>query len=320
MSQPTLIISLDFELFWGMQDVVSLEAYKDNILGVRKAIPMMLEMFRNKGIHATWAAVGYLFGDNSEDTAKYFPELRPGYKNEKLSTYACFDNIGKGEHTEDCYYAYDLIKAISLVPGQEIGSHTFSHYYCREEGQTVEQFAADMKAAKAIAAAKGFDLKSVVFPRNQSLPEYTRVLSELGFVAYRDEENDWIHEKIRFKPLLRALRLLDVYLPLTGQCCHEPKIEDGIVNLIGSRMYKPFFRPLAFMERLKLNRIKKQMKYAAKNGKVFHLWWHPHNVGIHNELHMKQLEEIIEYYEALRSKYGMRSLNMYEAAAEALNG
>ena len=59
VSQPTLIISLDFELFWGMQDVVSLEAYKDNILGVRKAIPMMLEMFRNKGIHATWAAVGY---------------------------------------------------------------------------------------------------------------------------------------------------------------------------------------------------------------------------------------------------------------------
>ena len=176
-----------------------------------------------------------------------------------------------------------------------------------------------MLAAKAIAAEKGYDLKSVVLPRNQCEPEYTQVLNELGFTAYRDEENDWIHEKVKFRPLMRLLRLADVYLPLTGQGGYVPKIEYGIVNLVGSRMYKPYFKPLAFLEGLKVHRIKRQMLHAAKKGLTFHLWWNPHNVGVHTDFHMKQLEEIFSYYEELKEKYGMRSLNMGEAAQEVLH-
>ena len=80
-------------------------------------------------------------------------------------------------------------------------------------------------------------------------------------------------------------------------------------------MYKPYFKPLGFLERLKVRRIKKQMLHAAKNGLTFHLWWHPHNVGVRTDFHMSQLEEIFSYYESLREKYGMLSLNMREAAA-----
>ena len=40
----TLIISLDFELFWGMLDVCPLETYQDHVLGGRKAIPGLLAM------------------------------------------------------------------------------------------------------------------------------------------------------------------------------------------------------------------------------------------------------------------------------------
>ena len=145
------------------------------------------------------------------------------------------------------------------------------------------------------------------------------MLGELGFTAYRDEENDWIHEKVKFRPLMRLLRLMDVYLPLTGQGGYVPKSEQGIANLIGSRMYKPYFKPLAFLERLKIRRIKKQMLHAAKKGLTFHLWWHPHNVGVHTDFHMQQLEEIFGYYEKLKETYGMRSLNMGEAAQEVLN-
>ena len=118
---------------------------------------------------------------------------------------------------------------------------------------------------------------------------------------------------------MRLLRLADVYLPLTGQGGYVPEMEDGIVNLIGSRMYKPYFKPLAFLEGLKVHRIKKQMLHAAQKGLTFHLWWHPHNVGVHTDFHMKQLEEIFCYYEELRKEYGMRSLNMGEAAQEVLH-
>lgn len=320
MTTPTLIVSLDLELFWGMQDRTELNEYAANILGGRAAIPRMLELFRKHGIHATWATVGFLFGENEEALRTYFPEQLPTYEDLTLSSYRCFGTIGTDEVSAPCYYGASLIRMIAAEPGQELGSHTFSHYYCREAGQTTDQFRADMAAAKAIGQAQGYALTSVVLPRNQCEPEYTNVLTGLGFTAYRDEENDWIHEKIKFRPLMRLLRLADVYLPLTGQGGYEPKVENGIVNLVGSRMYKPYFKPLAFLEGLKIRRIKKQMLHAAKTGKTFHLWWHPHNVGVRTDLHMQQLEEIFRYYDELKEKYGMRSLNMGEAAQEVLNG
>ena len=313
----TLIVSLDFELFWGMLDVCPLEAYQDNVLGGRKAIPQMLELFRKYGIHATWATVGFLFAEDARELSSYFPVEKPSYVRPELNAYDWFQTIGSDEETAPCFFGASLLKQIAQAPGQELGSHTFCHYYCREKGQTPSQFAADMKAARAIAQAHGYDLKSVILPRNECEPEYTEVLRQCGFTAYRDEENDWIHEKIKFRPLLRALRLLDVYLPLTGQGGYVPKCENGIWNLVGSRMYKPILKPLRFLEGWKIRRIKAQMRYAAKNGLTFHLWWHPHNVGVMTEAHMAQLEEIFRYYEKLRDTYGMRSFNMAEAAEEA---
>ena len=311
----TLIVSLDFELFWGMLDVCPLEKYQANVLGGRKAIPKLLELFQKHGIHATWAAVGFLFAENYEEVCRYFPADKPGYANEMLNPYPEFAKIGKTEQDAPCFFGPSLLKQIAAAPGQEIGSHTFSHYYCREAGQTPEEFAADLAAAKAIAKAHGYDLTSVILPRNQCEPEYTEILRQAGFTAYRDEENDWIYKKIKTGLPFKVLRTLDMYLPLTGQGGYTPKCENGIWNLTGSRMYRPI-KPHLPLEGLKIRRIKRQMLHAAKNGLTFHLWWHPHNVGVHTEEHLKQLEEIFAYYEELKRAYGMRSLNMREAAEE----
>ena len=307
-----LLVSLDFELFWGMLDKCALEDYQENILGGRAAIPKLLKLFEQYGIHATWATVGFMFAENYEELKHYFPAEKPTYEKEGMSPYDYFEKIGEKE--APCFFAPDLIRLVSQTPGQEIGSHTFSHYYCREKGQTVPQFAADMRAAKEIVAAHGYDLTSVILPRNQCEPEYTRVFRELGFTAYRDEENDWIHKKVHFRPLLRILRLADVYLPLTGQGGYVPRKEDGVWNLVGSRMYKPIFRPLRFLEKAKIIRIKAQMRHAAKQDLTFHLWWHPHNIGVMTDAHLAQLEEIFAYYRELKETYGMESLSMGELA------
>lgn len=322
MNKATLIVSLDFELFWGMQDGMTLDQYRDHVLGARAAAPKLLELFQRYGIHATWATVGFMFAQGDADLRQYFPvkQMRPTYANPALSAYRCLEGAGISDADAPCYYAPELIREVAGTPGMEIASHTFSHFYCREAGQTVEQFEADLTAAKRIAQAQGYDLCSLVLPRNQCEPAYTKTLQKLGFIAYRDEENDWIHEKIKIRPLLRLLRLADVYLPLTGQGGYLPRIESGVVNLTGSRMYKPFFRPLRALEWLKIRRIKRQMLHAAKHGLTFHLWWHPHNVGVHTDFHMVQLEEIFSYYEQLKAQYGMRSLNMNEAAQEILKG
>lgn len=316
----TLIVSLDFELFWGMQDCTSLSDYCANVLGGREAIPKLLELFKRYHIHATWATVGFMFAENFDELRQYFPAKGkfPAYTNKKLSSYRCFSRIGENEQTAPCFYASSLIKEIADTDGQEIASHTFSHYYCREKGQTLEQFEEDLKAAVTLAQDKGYFLTSIVLPRNQCSDEYIEVLHKFGINAYRDEENDWIHEKIKFRPLLRLLRLADVYLPLTGQGGYHPNVENEVINLVGSRMYKPILKPLRFLEALKIMRIKKQMLHAAKNGLTFHLWWHPHNIGIMTEEHLKQLEEIFRYYRYLNKKYGMKSLNMREVASEQI--
>ena len=320
-----LIVSLDFELFWGMLDQCGLEDYRDNVLGGRTAIPQLLNLFEKYGIHATWAAVGFLFAENYQDLKQYFPAVKPTYTRENLSPYGWFSQIGEDEASAPCFYGASLLRLVQKTPGQEIASHTFSHYYCREKGQTVEQFAADMASAKKIAADKGYDVTSVILPRNQCEPEYTRVFRDLGFTAYRDEENDWIHERVKFRPLLRILRLADVYLPLTGQGGYHPRKEEGIWNLVGSRMYKPVLKPLSALEGLKLHRIKAQMRHAAKHGLVFHLWWHPHNIGVMTQKHLAQLERVFAYYQELNRRYGMESLNMQETVRrmeqeEAANG
>lgn len=311
----TLIVSLDFELFWGMLDRCELEAYRRNVLGGREAIPGLLELFRKYNIHATWATVGLQFCRDGQEAERFFPQLRPGYADPGLDPYAYLAHIRPED--EGCFYAPELIAEIAAAPGQEIGSHTFSHYYCREKGQSAEQFRADLLAARAVAEAKGYTPTSLVLPRNQTEDDYITLLPELGFTAYRGEENDWIHRKIRFRPLLRALRLVDVYIPLTGQGGYTPRKEGGVWNLAGSRMYKPIRPSLCLLEGLKLRRIKRQMRHAAQNGLTFHLWFHPHNIGVNTAAHLAQLEEIFQYYDSLRREYGMTSQNMAEAA-EAL--
>ena len=309
----TLMVSLDFELFWGMLDVCTLEDYRDNVLGGRKAVPQLLELFQKYDIHATWAAVGFLFAENYQELSRYFPGEIPTYADERLNAYDWFARIGKDEEAAPCFYGSSLLKLVAETPGQEIGSHTFCHYYCREKGQTAQQFAADMKAARAIAKDHGYELTSVILPRNQCEPEYTQILRECGFTAYRDEENDWIHRKVKWAPLKRALRLMDAYFPLSGHGCHRPRYENGIWNLTGSRLFRPIFRPLYFLEGLRIRRIKKQMLYAAKHGMTYHLWWHPHNLGLRTGEHLRQLEDIFRCYTELKETYGMQSLNMGEA-------
>ncbi len=71
------------------------------------------------------------------------------------------------------------------TPGQEVGSHTFSHFYCLEEGQQEADLRADLAAAQAIAHRHGTELTSLVLPRNQWNPRYARAVRESGFNCIR---------------------------------------------------------------------------------------------------------------------------------------
>jgi len=98
-------VSLDFELYWGVRDKRSIEQYKYNLLGVRKAIPEILQKFDEHKVHATWATVGFLFFDNSYDLIKSFPRKLPEYKRGTLSPY---NYIMKSTDLEDVHHLLQI--------------------------------------------------------------------------------------------------------------------------------------------------------------------------------------------------------------------
>lgn len=54
------VISLDFELHWGVRDHRSVDEYRPNLLGVRQALPAMLELFeRNANAEIGRGAIIY---------------------------------------------------------------------------------------------------------------------------------------------------------------------------------------------------------------------------------------------------------------------
>ena len=69
-----LIISLDFELFWGVFDVRSLESYKRQLDKVHSIVPQLIELSDKYDIKLTFATVGFLFAKNKSELIEFSPE------------------------------------------------------------------------------------------------------------------------------------------------------------------------------------------------------------------------------------------------------
>jgi len=313
MNQGIFTISLDFELHWGRLDKFPLSGQEAYYLNARKAIPEILRLFEKYGIEATWATVGMLFASDWEEWEHYTPEILPSYKQQKLSAYhwALQNKMANPK----CLFAPELISAINEVPGQEIGSHTFAHYYTMEEGQGKDQFRADLKAAKKIAFDKmGISLTSLVFPRNQFDPSSLRVCKQEGFEMVRGNPSDWFWKKPEDNDFWKKVfRTGDTLYPL-GHTTSYPvdKIleeECGVLNAPASRLLRPYRVPSLFNKR-RINRIVGEMEHAAQKGETYHLWWHPHNFGHHTEKNLQLLEYLLKTYQKLRDRFGMESRAM----------
>ena len=71
------VISLDYELMWGVRDHATRESYGPNVLGGREAIPAMLDLFHRRGIRATWATVGALLCESKDELLARARACRP---------------------------------------------------------------------------------------------------------------------------------------------------------------------------------------------------------------------------------------------------
>ncbi len=328
VNQGVFVVSIDFELYWGLRDVMTAGRYRRELLPERELIPSVLNLFREQGIHATWATVGLLFLREKRELWRCLPPRLPGYRNSRLSPYPALfgEAVGQNEEQDPLHYAPSLIRLIRETPYQRIGTHTFSHYYCREQGQTAAEFAADLEAAVRAAEREGISLESIVFPRNQLRDDYLQELPRLGIRSYRGNPEHPLYRGGYSKndPFLkRLLRLLDAYINLTG--CHTypapASVTDGNesgsgapvpVNLPASHFLRSYVKPLGCLEPLRLRRITSAMTRAAKRGEVYHLWWHPYNLADREGRSFRLLERIVAHFKELEEQYGMRSAGMEE--------
>jgi peptidoglycan/xylan/chitin deacetylase (PgdA/CDA1 family) len=305
-------ISLDFELFWGVRDHRTLESYGENIRNVHQVVPRLLALFNKYNVHCTWATVGFLFFSNKQEMLASMPMQRPAYIKNEYDPYLYLE---QHELEELYHFAPALIEQIKKAPGQEIGTHTFSHFYTLEKNTTIEQFRSDLKAALKIAREKGIDIKSIVFPRNQYSAEHIKVCLEEGIIIYRGNASAGAYKPVsrEHENLFRkGIRFADAYMNLTGHHCHTIPERNAIVNIPASRFLRPYKRKLKIFDGLKLRRIKQGIKFAAKHGLIYQLWWHPHNFGKCMDENFRFLEEVFKYYHRLNQEGKIESLNLLE--------
>ncbi|MEM9680319.1 MAG: polysaccharide deacetylase family protein [Bacteroidota bacterium] len=318
----TFVISLDYELHWGFFDNLSLEESRTRLNRVNTVIDKLLKLSDEHDIKLTFATVGFLFAKNKEHALSFLPEAQPSYNDTSLDAYALLNTVT--EDNSPYYFAYDTIQKIKSHGAHEIGTHTFSHYYCYEKGQDTNDFKADMSSAIQIAKDHNISTKSIVFPRNQTLEPYVDVCEALGIESYRG--NNWYNFNNNSKQLSLidygrvALRVLDTYFNITGSNSYKlnnyNSKNSNIINIPASRFLRPYHNKLKFLEPLKVNRIKRAMTKAAKQGNTYHLWWHPHNFGEHMNENFDNLAQIFDHFSSLKRTHQFRSVTMSDLASE----
>jgi peptidoglycan/xylan/chitin deacetylase (PgdA/CDA1 family) len=326
IGRGALVISLDFELHWGVRDHTPLNAAeRKRLLAARAVLPKILRVFGAHKIRATWATVGFLFARSREEAHDCRPQRMPKYEQQELDPYE--EKLGRDEADDPFHFAPSLIREIAHTAGQEIASHSYSHYYPLEKGQGEAEFDSDLASARRIAENSGYGLKSYVFPRNQVRRSYLPVLRDAGFTSYRGTEIAAVKAPVAFReqrvPWKRAARLVDAYWDLDGAQTNEWPLGEPPAAVDASRYLRPYSSSLRVLENARLRRIARAMKQAALEKRIFHLWWHPEDFADQPEKNLAFLDRVLTVFNTHRREYGMISLSMgdvSDAARAKLNG
>jgi len=280
-----IIISLDVELRWGMQDRLGddFATYRANLEGERDAIPAMLELFGELDIRATWAFVGGIACESWDEYRSRAPAW-PRYRDRRL---AWNPAVYAKDPAGTLYFAPTLIERIRTTAGQELGSHTFSHVCMGEPGFVRSDAIADAAAMTALFQDRwGARATSFVFPRNQiAFPE---VLADAGISVWRGNPTPFYwnaNAATSRSPLRRALRLADALAPF-GTRHYRRGEPDRASHFVRFALPEPLWRA----------HVRRLLADAKRLGgeHVLHLWWHPHNLGIDLSRRITRMRELLE--------------------------
>ncbi len=308
------IISIDYESLWGAiggQTAHDFDAHRARVKCNSVIIPRLLNLFEKYDIHATWATVGAMSCKTQDEVINHL-QSDVFYKRWNLSLHKYIMNIKEN----DFHHFFNICQSelILKTHNQELASHTFTHLYCDEIEDDTSLLQQEISAS--ISALGPFH--SIVFPRNQVNPKFLQILKQNDIWAYRGNCTKFNSLHPFFK---KIIYFANCYLPLfdVTYSFEEMKPTYETYNIKASLFYRTWYQKLSWLEHLKLWRIKLAMNKAARSGRAFHLWFHPHNLATNIEFNFEQLEAILKYYKELNSKYGFISCNMREVVVNVLD-
>ncbi len=212
------------------------------------------------------------------------------------------------------WYGRSLVDAIRASPGgHELASHGFSHAIFDEAHMDAATASAELRAARASAAAAGAELHSFVYPQN--VVGHRRLLAPAGFACYRAPDGD---EPQRAGPpggAGRALRFAR-HLAATEPPVGRPRRVDGLVEIPSSMPVVGAEGIRALLSRrARVARARRGLEAARREEAVFHLWTHPHAFAGRGAGILESLADTFDQVAALRDRKEIAVQTMGEMAA-----
>ncbi len=267
------LFSLDTELGWGYFDMDDLRSWKFSRDGSRerKSIELLLDIFDEFNIIATWALVGHLFFEKCEQ-CDICPIL------DWRGKYRVFEDIYKTN--APLWYGADIAEMLHTRGTQhEIAFHGYTHQVFDENTMSYVDAEIQIREGLRMAGRAGVTPHAVCFPRNKI--GYLNTFQENGFTCYRgDEPVPWAHN---LRLIGRAIKTVDHIFSMSTPFVYEPnEVESsGLVNLPSSQCFFGFswkterILDSLNLHKLRIRRMIRGVKKAAEERKVFHVWAHP---------------------------------------------
>lgn len=313
MDRGTFIVSIDVELSWGTFDYGGHRRYENHFRNVRAVVGRLLTLFRRYEISATWAVVGHLFLDSCKPVnGRKHPEMpRPTHRWFQEDWYF-YDPCTTLEE-DPLWYGKDIVERIrSAEPAQEIGSHSFSHVIFSDPGCSPELADAEFARCRELGRDSQINVTSFVFPRNET--GHLSLLRKNGFTAFRGKDESWFYD-LRNPLLQKAGHFLDDLLALTPRCVEPTEPIPGLLNVPGSMLYRALDGVRGMIPvRCRVRKGRRGLDRAAREKKIFHLWFHTFNLGYRTEEMVGGLEKILRHAVALRDEGKLDILPMGRVA------
>ena len=291
MADGQLIISIDFELAWGVWDRITPADLRFAAEDERPICASLIELLDRYQIPATWAIVAALLD-------KATAAEQPGDKR--------------------CWHAPDVIEQIvNAKTPHEIGSHGGRHRYF--DRMTAAQAREDLDFAREQHRVHALPFDAFVFPRNSI--GHLNELRNAGLHTFRGPDFGWFMTAgAAGRMVSRAANFADKLLPIPPAPVTARKNGDGLVDIPGSMLLLGRNGARRFvLTTVTRAKLAMGLARACASKRIFHLWFHPSNFYYRRDEQFATLAWFLEQAAEQASRGDLEILTMGECARRLIN-